>query len=266
MKLRYSFIALSVLLMACQGNQDTAGDAAGKASTDAASADAVVLETDDAKTSYSMGANTADFLSQQIEKLKEYDVEIDTGLIIRGMEDVFADQAVMTPEEVEQALSDFNERVQATIADKQSKAAEESKAKGKAFLEENANKEGVKSTESGLQYKVIEEGEEGVKPTAEDTVRVHYRGTLIDGTEFDSSYKRDQPIDFGVTGVIPGWTEALQMMNKGAKWELYIPSDLAYGERDLGTIPPHSVLIFEVELLDINPEAAPEPEAETETE
>lgn len=126
----------------------------------------------------------------------------------------------------------------------------DNKAAGEKFLAENATKEGVKTTESGLQYKVIKEGK-GAIPTDKDKVKVHYKGTLIDGTEFDSSYSRKEPASFGVTGVIKGWTEALKMMPVGSKWELYIPQDLAYGSRNTGKIKPFSALVFEVELIDI---------------
>ena len=126
----------------------------------------------------------------------------------------------------------------------------ENKVAGEKFLAENATKEGVKTTPSGLQYKVIKEGK-GAVPTDKNTVKVHYKGTLIDGTEFDSSYSRNEPSSFPVTGVIKGWTEALQMMPVGSKWELYIPQDLAYGSRNSGKIKPFSALVFEVELLEI---------------
>jgi len=133
--------------------------------------------------------------------------------------------------------------------------------KGQEFLEKNAQKEGVVVLPSGLQYKVVKAGEGTTSPSASDSVSVHYRGTLIDGTEFDSSYSRGQPANFGVSGVIKGWTEALQLMHEGDKWELYIPSALAYGENGAGgKIGPNSALVFEVELLSIGaskPNAAP---------
>ena len=125
----------------------------------------------------------------------------------------------------------------------------ENLAKGKAYLEANAKKEGVKVTESGLQYKILTEGD-GAKPTAEDTIKVHYKGTFIDGETFDSSYDRGEPAEFKAGGLIKGWVEALQMMPVGSKWELVIPSDLAYGSGG-GRIPANSVLVFEMELLDI---------------
>ena len=129
--------------------------------------------------------------------------------------------------------------------------AETDLEKGEAFLKENAKKEGVKTTASGLQYKVLKEGE-GKSPKATDTVKVHYKGTLIDGKEFDSSYKRGEPIEFPLNGVIPGWTEGVQLMKEGAKYQFTIPSKLAYGERGAGgVIPPNATLIFEVELIQV---------------
>ena len=135
------------------------------------------------------------------------------------------------------------------------KKAKENAEKGKKFLEENAKKSGVDTLANGIQYKIIKKGE-GAKPAATDIVKVHYRGTLIDGTEFDSSIKRGEPIEFPLNRVIPGWTTALQQMPVGSKWEIFIPSDQAYGQRGSGAIGPNETLIFEVELLDIvNPEA-----------
>ena len=127
----------------------------------------------------------------------------------------------------------------------------ETHEQGLAFLAENAKKEGVMTTPSGLQYKVLKPGSGKVHPRATDSVRVHYHGTLIDGTVFDSSYDRGQPAEFPVGGVIAGWTEALQLMSAGSKWRLYVPSELAYGAQGVGSIPPHSVLVFDVELLDV---------------
>ena len=148
-----------------------------------------------------------------------------------------------------------NEYVSTYVKELRSKQLEEqfgeNKAAGEKFLAENAKKEGVVTTESGLQYKIIKAGK-GEIPTKESTVKVHYKGTLIDGTEFDSSYSRKEPAKFGVTNVIKGWTEALQLMPVGSKWELYIPQELAYGERQSGShIKPFSALVFEVELLEI---------------
>jgi FKBP-type peptidyl-prolyl cis-trans isomerase FklB len=128
--------------------------------------------------------------------------------------------------------------------------AEAAAAECRAFLAENAKRDGVVVLESGLQYEVLSAGD-GAKPTREDSVRTHYHGTLIDGSVFDSSYQRGQPAEFPVGGVIAGWTEALQLMNAGSKWRLYVPSELAYGAQGVGSIPPHSTLVFDVELLDV---------------
>ena len=143
------------------------------------------------------------------------------------------------------------QEVQAAEQEALSKSAEESSAAGAAFMKENGARKGVVTTESGLQYEIVTAGD-GAKPTADDTVEVHYRGTLTDGTEFDSSYKRNTPASFPVGGVIVGWQEALQLMPVGSKWKVFIPSNLGYGERGAGgSIGPNAALIFEVELLKI---------------
>ena len=162
-----------------------------------------------------------------------------------GMEDVMTKREKMTLEEA-QSL------VQTTIAARQEAIAKEKSAEGELFLAENAKKPNIVSTETGLQYEIITKGE-GPIPTSADKVKVHYSGMLLDGKVFDSSVERGEPITFGVTGVIAGWTEALQLMPVGSKWKLFIPQDLAYGPRGAGggEIPPYATLIFEVELLDI---------------
>ena len=155
--------------------------------------------------------------------------------------------AIVSQEEAQEYAKTHTEAIKAKAMEAQ---YGENKAAGEKFLAENATKEGVKTTESGLQYKVIKEGQ-GEIPTKSSTVKVHYKGTLIDGTEFDSSYSRNAPTSFRADQVIAGWTEALTMMPVGSKWELYIPQELAYGVRDAGKIKPFSALIFEVELLEI---------------
>lgn len=163
----------------------------------------------------------------------------------------------MTEDDMRTLLMAYGQELRAKAMEKARIQGEESLKKGKIFLAENAKKEGVKTTASGLQYKVITEGK-GAIPTANDTVKVNYKGTLLDGTEFDSSYKRGEPAEFAVNRVIPGWTEAMQLMKVGSKYQLFIPANLAYGEAGQGPIGPNEVLIFEVELLDIvKPEAAP---------
>jgi FKBP-type peptidyl-prolyl cis-trans isomerase FklB len=144
----------------------------------------------------------------------------------------------------------FQQRMMAKQKERQKLEGAKNLAIGKAFLKANGTKEGVKVLPSGLQYKIIKKGT-GKTPTAADKVKTHYRGTLIDGTEFDSSYKRNQPVEFPVNQVIKGWTEALQLMKEGGKWELYIPANLAYGEQGRPSIPANSTLIFEIELLEV---------------
>lgn len=164
-----------------------------------------------------------------------------------------SDEGALIPEnDLQNVLMQWQMQLQQASQKQAAAKSAENKVKGEAFLEENANKEGVVTTASGLQYKVIREGT-GATPTAADKVEVDYEGRLLDGTVFDSSYKKGKPISFQVTGVIKGWTEALQLMKEGAKYQLYIPSDLAYGERDTPTIPGGSTLIFDVELLKVNP-------------
>lgn len=184
---------------------------------------------------------------------KRQEVEFKQDMLIKGLEDAIAGTSPrVTPEEMRTALMHLQQRVAAERTAKLQQEAQENLKAAEAFLADNANKEGVKVLPSGLQYKVLAEGS-GSSPQKTDKVTVHYRGTLIDGTEFDSSYSRNQPASLAVDGVIPGWTEALQMMRTGDKWQLFIPPKLGYGERGTGgKIPPNSALIFEVELISIN--------------
>jgi FKBP-type peptidyl-prolyl cis-trans isomerase len=174
-------------------------------------------------------------------------------MLVQGIEDAASGgEALMTEEQMRTVMMNLANRVKAEQMEKQKQEGAENIKAGEAFLAENAGKEGVKTTDSGLQYKVITAGE-GKTPQKSDKVTVHYRGTLIDGSEFDSSYSRNKPATFGVGQVIPGWTEALQLMKEGDKWEIYLPSKLGYGERGAGAkIPPNSTLIFEVELISVD--------------
>lgn len=179
------------------------------------------------------------------KSMKRQSVDVDTEIFLQGLRaGLSGAKSELSDEDMQSCLKDLQAELPA-------KAAAANKKEGDAFLAKNKKEEGVVTTKSGLQYKVLKDGK-GASPKATDSVTVHYRGTLIDGTEFDSSYKRGEPISFEVTGVIKGWTEALQLMKPGAKWMLYIPSELAYGEnpRAGGPIPPNAVLIFEVELLE----------------
>jgi FKBP-type peptidyl-prolyl cis-trans isomerase FklB len=173
-----------------------------------------------------------------------------------GIADGFAGKPALTEEEQKAVIMDLQKSAMAKAEEKQKAAAEKISRPVKPFLAANVKKDGVKTTASGLQYKVIKSGT-GPSPKPTDTVKVHYTGTLIDGTVFDSSVQRGEPATFPVNGVIPGWTEALQLMKVGDKWQLVIPAKLAYGEEGPGPIGPNSTLIFEVELLGIEkPEAA----------
>ncbi len=203
---------------------------------------AEAFDTDAKKASYSIGYGMAANLR------REFGEDLDLAALKAGLEDQLSGQASRISDE------DANSAFQALIASRQAKAdvaAQANIAEGKAFLAENGKREGVVSLPSGLQYEVIVAAE-GPKPGPDDRVTTHYRGTLIDGTQFDSSYDRGQPATFPLNGVISGWTEALQLMSPGAKWRLYIPPELAYGDRAQGPIPANSTLIFDVELLEIN--------------
>ncbi len=204
------------------------------------------LKTQKDKVSYAIGLDIG-------TGLKKNEVEVDPDILVKAIKDVMAGKKpLMTDEEVKTTMTEFQKDLQAKQQERTKAQGEKNKKEGEDFLAKNKTKEGVKTLPSGLQYKVITEGK-GKSPKATDTVTVQYRGTLIDGTEFDSSYKRGQPATFPVNGVIKGWTEALQLMKEGSKWQLFIPSDLAYGPNGTqgGPIGPNAVLIFEVELVSI---------------
>lgn len=197
------------------------------------------FSTDETRVSYGIGRQLGD----QLRENPPPGVSLDA--VIEGIRDAFAGvESRVSPEHLNASFAVIRERMQAEAQRKAEAAAGE----GKAFLTENAKREGVTRLASGLQYEVLIAGD-GATPTADDQVRTHYHGTLIDGTVFDSSYQRGQPAEFPVGGVIAGWTEALQLMSVGSKWRLYVPSELAYGAQGVGSIPPHSVLVFDVELL-----------------
>jgi len=205
---------------------------------------ATELNTDEQKLGYIIGMDIG-------KSLREQDAGVDLDSLIDAITATYnGEELAMTPEE---AAAIRMEYVQKRKAEQQAAAAatgEANLAAGQKFLAENKVKEGVQTTDSGLQYKVLTMGE-GAKPAATDTVKVHYRGTLLDGTEFDSSYARNEPISFALNRVIAGWTEGVQLMPIGSKFEFYIAPELAYGEGGGGPIPPNSTLVFEVELLDI---------------
>ncbi|MGA2358336.1 MAG: FKBP-type peptidyl-prolyl cis-trans isomerase [Terriglobales bacterium] len=217
--------------------------------TAAKSAAVAPLATRKEKFSYALGM---DIGTQVGGNLKKQSMEVDWNLVSQGLKDATSGgKTRLTEDEAKAVLNEVQNEVHKEQQEKAQKAAATNKTEGEAFLAANKAKEGVVTLPSGLQYKVLTAGT-GPKPTAGDQVVCNYRGTLINGTEFDSSYKRGQPATFGVGQVIKGWTEALQLMPVGSKWQLFIPSSLAYGERGAGAeIGPNATLIFEVELLSI---------------
>jgi FKBP-type peptidyl-prolyl cis-trans isomerase FklB len=228
MKLLLSMV-LGVVLLASQANAE----------------EQKALQTAKEKQSYSIGADIG-------SKLKAQAIDIDADALAQGLKDAFSGGKLqLTEQEMKDSLTGLQKELMEKQAERTKQIAEKNKKEGEAFLAVNKTKEGVMTLPSGLQYKVIKEGT-GKTPKAEDTVVTNYRGTLTDGTEFDSSYKRGQPATFPVKGVIAGWTEALQLMKEGSKWELFIPSNLAYNERGAGNaIGPNAALIFEIELISV---------------
>lgn len=213
------------------------------------------LDSNIQKVSYGIGLNIAG-------NFKNQGIDIDMKALKKGLADGSTDaEPALSEQELMAAMQEFQKEQMQKQMEKREAAQGQNKEEGKKFLEENAKKEGVTVTESGLQYKVVTAVEEGESPEASDTVVVHYRGTLINGEEFDSSYARKQPATFEVGAVIPGWTEALQLMKPGEKFEVVIPSELAYGEGGAGQkIGPNAVLQFEIELLEVVDEDAADKE------
>jgi len=205
---------------------------------------ATELDTEQKKLGYIIGMDIG-------KSLRDQGTEVDLDSLVDAIRATYNNEELaMTAEEAGQVRKEYIEKMQAEKAAEAATAGQANLVAGQKFLAENATKEGVQTTASGLQYKVETMGT-GAKPVATDTVKVHYRGTLLDGTEFDSSYARNEPISFALNRVIPGWTEGVQLMPVGSKFMFYIAPDLAYGEGGGGPIPPNSTLVFEVELLDI---------------
>ncbi|EIJ43430.1 FKBP-type peptidyl-prolyl cis-trans isomerase [Beggiatoa alba B18LD] len=230
MKLRY----LSVLTASLLSTQLVLAEEAAKAPED--------------KLSYTIGHQVG-------SNIKKQDLKVNVDTVMQGLRDAYEGKtAALTEEQMQETIATFQKERMAQLEAKRKATAEKNQAEGDKFLEENKKKEGVTTLPSGLQYKVITEGA-GKTPKLTDTVTTHYKGTLINGKEFDSSYSRGQPATFPVNGVIAGWTEALQLMKEGSKWQLFIPAKLAYGERAMGeTIEPNSTLIFDIELLSVGEE------------
>ncbi len=229
---KISLVALALIgLSACNQEQKTA------------SADKVELSSVEQKEAYSVGASIGRYMAGHIKEQEELGFSVDRALIVTGFQQGLKDELQLTEDEMQKVLEGLDQKLNEKRMAKVQEMAAKSMQESKAYLEQNKAKEGVITTESGLQYEVLTPGE-GEKPAAEDVVTVHYRGTLIDGTEFDSSYSRGEPAEFALNRVIPGWTEGVQLMPVGAKYRFVIPSELAYGERDMALFlpTPHSSL------------------------
>jgi FKBP-type peptidyl-prolyl cis-trans isomerase FklB len=215
-----------------------------------------VLKDEKDKVSYSIGMS----LGTQWKRNGLESDQVSFENLVRGIKESMAGtNTLLNEQQMQETLRTFSQQMQAKAMEKRRLEAEKNKKEGEAFLTSNKAKEGVVTLPSGLQYKILAEGS-GDSPKATDTVSVKYRGTLMDGTEFDSTAKRgDQPATFGVSGVVKGWTEALQLMKPGAKWQLFIPSDLAYGDAGRPNIPPGSTLLFDIELLSVQAPQPPPP-------
>lgn len=214
-----------------------------------AAAGAPELKTLEQRASYALGKN----LASQIVFDERFSFA-DRQILIRGFEDALKEQkSLLTDEEIAETMLELRAKIEKDEVTRQKKIAEGNAKAGAEFLAKNKERKEVKTLESGLQYEVLKSGKEERKPGIKDVITAHYHGTLIDGTVFDSSVQREEPVQFPVNGVIAGWTEALQLMNVGDKWKLYIPADLAYGERGAGrSIGPNAALVFEVELISID--------------
>lgn len=229
--MKYFFVAaLALLLTACNSQQGSSKKAELKVQKDS--------------VSYAIGLDVGTTFKRQ-------EITVNYDAFIQGMKDAAdSGKRMMNEEQIAKTMMAFQQQMMAQAQEKMKGALEKNKKEGEAFLAENKKQPGVVTTASGLQYKVITMGK-GPKPKASNEVTVHYRGTLLNGTEFDNSYKRGEPVTFPCGGVIKGWTEVLQLMPVGSKWQVWVPSDLGYGERSAGQIGPNSTLVFDVELLAI---------------
>lgn len=208
------------------------------------------FKNDDQQSAYALGASLGRYMDNSLKEQEKLGINLDKQQLIAGVQDAFSGKSKLSDQEIEQTLQTFETRVKGTAQAKMEKDATENSSKGKAFADKFAKEKGVQKTDTGLLYQVEKEGT-GSAPKDSDTVVVNYKGTLIDGTEFDNSYSRGEPLSFRLDGVIPGWTEGLKHVKKGGKIKLVIPPELAYGKNGVPGIPPNSTLVFDVELLDI---------------
>ncbi|WP_111978017.1 FKBP-type peptidyl-prolyl cis-trans isomerase [Algibacillus agarilyticus] len=238
-------VAAALTLSACGAENGT------EAKTETTKQEASTLQTEIQKQSYSLGVSIATNIQQHVEQSNEMGIALEQDLIATGFAEALAGNPQIKIEDAQPLLMALQQAQQAAHAEKQEADQSKFQEESAAFLAENKTKEGIVTTESGLQYQVVQAAE-GAKPAAEDTVTVHYTGTLIDGTKFDSSVDRGEPASFPLNRVIKGWTEGLQLMPVGSKYRFFIPFDLAYGPQGTGSIPPFAALIFDVELISID--------------
>ncbi|MFP1726934.1 FKBP-type peptidyl-prolyl cis-trans isomerase [Lonsdalea quercina] len=212
------------------------------------------FNNDEQAAAYALGASLGRYMDNSLKEQEKLGIKLDKEQLIQGVQDAFADKSKLSDEEIEKTLQSFEGRVKEAAKTKMKQDAKENADKGTKYRDTFAKEKGVKKTNSGLLYQVDKEGT-GAAPKDSDTVVVNYKGTLVDGTEFDNSYKRGEPLSFRLDGVIPGWTEGLKHVKKGGKIKMVIPPALAYGETGVPGIPANSTLVFDVELLDIKSEA-----------
>ncbi|AAO09785.1 FKBP-type peptidyl-prolyl cis-trans isomerase [Vibrio vulnificus] len=249
--LKVSLLAATVMLaVGCQKEEAKPAAAPQAEQVQAETGKAVHFKSEDDKAAYAIGVSFANYLSASLDKPSEIGINLNKDLVLKGIEHVFAGNPELNEEETRAALEALDKRVAETMQKKAAEKAEAAKKAGDEFRAEFEKQEGVVKTDTGLLYQVITPAE-GEKPKDTDTVQVHYKGTLTDGTQFDSSYDRGEPATFPLNRVIPGWTEGVQLMPVGSKFKFVIPPELAYGAQDTPSIPANSTLVFEVELLKI---------------
>ncbi|NKI75633.1 FKBP-type peptidyl-prolyl cis-trans isomerase [Dickeya sp. CFBP 2040] len=245
-------LALSTGVMAADEAKttDAAAATSAPAPADAAKVAAGKFKSDEEAAAYALGASLGRYMDNSLKEQEKLGIKLDKQQLIQGVQDAFADKSKLSDEEIEKTLQAFEGQVKAAAQAKMQQDAKDNADKGTKYRDAFAKEKGVKKTESGLLYQVEKEGT-GAAPKDSDTVVVNYKGTLVDGSEFDNSYKRGEPLSFRLDGVIPGWTEGLKHVKKGGKIKLVIPPALAYGEAGVPGIAPNSTLVFDVELLDI---------------
>ncbi|WP_058910342.1 FKBP-type peptidyl-prolyl cis-trans isomerase [Entomohabitans teleogrylli] len=254
----------SAMAVAFNAPLASAADAAKKEAAPAQESSSA-FKNDDQKAAYALGASLGRYMENSLKEQEKLGIKLDKDQLIAGVQDAFGDKSKLSDQDIEQTLQTFEARVKTAAQEKMEKDAKENAEKGKAYRDTFAKEKNVKTTSTGLLYQVEKEGS-GEVPKDTDTVVVNYKGTLIDGKEFDNSYTRGEPLSFRLDGVIPGWTEGLKHIKKGGKIKLVIPPELAYGKTGVPGIPANSTLVFDVELLDIKPapKADEKPEAAAE--